>query len=248
MTKLNKLGQHMFLIAIAELAIYSIVKGDMAMTRPRPLPEFAQSLNPALTYIACALLLISVILFYLNRFRSAALLTIVNVVFWLVTTRHVMNLWRDHINGFKSLWLIGGALLILTTIDDHRKYQKYAAWLTLIVVSIFFIDCGIAHFQYPSFVQTLIPSFIPFPLFFTYFAGVCLIAGGVGLLIPRIRNIAAILSGIQIAGWFILLHIPRAFTLGGDEWIGVGESLAVSGICFMLRNAFPSSSVRVEND
>jgi len=234
MTTLNRVGQHMFLIGVAELAIYSIMKGDMAMTRPRPIPEFLQNINPALTYIACALLVISVVLFYLNRFRAAALLTIANVVFWLVTTRHIMNLWRDHINGFKSLWLIGGALLILVTLDDYRKYQKYAAWFTLIIVSIFFIDCGIAHFQFPEFVQTLIPSFIPFPLFFTYFAGVCLIAGGVGLLIPRIRNLAAILSGIQIAGWFILLHIPRAFTFGGDEWIGVGESLAVAGICFML--------------
>jgi uncharacterized membrane protein YphA (DoxX/SURF4 family) len=96
------------------------------------------------------------------------------------------------------------------------------------------VDCGIAHFQYVEFVKGLIPTFIPFPLFFTYFAGVCLILGGVGLLIPFTRIWAALLSGIQIAGWFILLHIPRAFTIGGDEWIGVGESLAVAGICFMI--------------
>ena len=206
------------------------------MTRPRPLPDFLQSVNPTLTYVASALIVISVILFYLNKFRSAALLTIVNVIFWLVTSRHMLNLWRDHINGFKSLWLIGGALLILVTLYDYRKYQKLAFWFTLIIVSVFFIDCGIAHFQFPAFVQSLIPSFIPFPLFFTYFAGVCLIAGGIGLLIPPIRNLAAILSGMQVAGWFILLHIPRAFTIGGDEWIGVGESLAVAGICFMLCN------------
>jgi uncharacterized membrane protein YphA (DoxX/SURF4 family) len=228
----------MFLIGVAELVIYSIIKGDLAMTRPRPLPEFLQSVNPILTYVACALILISVILFYLNRFKSASLLTIANLIFWLVTSRHIMNLWRDHINGFKTLWLIGGALMILITLDAYRKYQKQAVWFTLIVVSIFFIDCGIAHFQYSSFVQTLIPSFIPFPLFFTYFAGVCLIAGGVGLLIPRVQKLAAMLSGIQIAGWFVLLHIPRALTIGGDEWIGVGESLAISGICFMLLSEF----------
>jgi uncharacterized membrane protein YphA (DoxX/SURF4 family) len=235
MTKdLNRVGQHMFLIGIAELAIYSLVKGDLAMTRPRPLPEFLQNVNPAMTYVACALFIISIALFYLNRYRSAALLIIANLVFWLVTTRHVLNLWRDHINGFKSLWLISGALLILVTLDNYHKYQKYVIWINLIILSIFFIDCGVAHFQYPAFVQSLIPSFIPFPLFFTYFAGVCLIAGGVGLLIPRLQTLAAILSGVMIAGWFFLLHIPRALTIGGDEWIGVGESLAVSGICFML--------------
>jgi hypothetical protein len=46
---------------------------------------------------------------------------------------------------------------------------------------------------------------------------------------------AALLSGIMVAGWFVLLHVPRALSMGGDEWIGVGESLAVSGICFMVR-------------
>jgi hypothetical protein len=39
--------QHMYLIAIAELAIYSFVKVDLAMTRPRPLPEFLQGLKIA---------------------------------------------------------------------------------------------------------------------------------------------------------------------------------------------------------
>jgi uncharacterized membrane protein len=107
-------------------------------------------------------------------------------------------------------------------------------WINLIILSLFFIDCGVAHFQFADFVKNLIPVFIPFPLFFTYFAGVCLIAGGIGLLIPPIQKLAALLSGIQIAGWFILLHMPRALTISGDEWIGVGESLAVAGICFML--------------
>jgi uncharacterized membrane protein YphA (DoxX/SURF4 family) len=246
MTNLHKTGQHMFLMGIAELAIYSFVKGDIAMTRPRPLPEFLQGINPAMAYVSGALFLISVFLFYLNRYRSAALFTIVNLVFWLVTTRHIVNLWRDHINAFKSLWFISGALLILVCLDDYRKYQKQVLWFNIIILAVFFVDCGIAHFQYAEFVQTLIPTFFPSPLFFTYFAGVCLVAGGIGLLIPQTKKLAALLSGIQIAGWFILLHIPRALSLGGDEWIGVGESLAVSGICFMIFTELRSSSLKSE--
>ena len=143
-----------------------------------------------------------------------------------MTSRHILNLWRDHINGFKTLWLVGGALLILSSLSDHSKHEKKFIWMNIIILFLFFVDCGVAHFQYADFVKELIPSFIPFPLFFTYFAGVCLIAGGVGLLSPQAQKVAALLSGIQVVGWFILLHIPRAITLGGDEWIGVGESLA----------------------
>ena len=229
-----QIGRHMYLLGLAELAIYGFFKGDIAMTRPRPLPDALQFINPAMAYISGALLLISVAAFYLNKNRPVALLIIANIIFWLVTSRHFLNLWRDHVNGFKSLWLIGGAILILASQPEYRKYQTWLTWLNIIILFLFFVDCGIAHFQYTKFVVMLIPSFIPFPTFFAYFAGVCLISGGVGLLIPKIQKWAALLLGIQIAGWFVLLHVPRALTLGGDEWIGVGESLAVSGICFMI--------------
>ncbi len=226
-------SQHMYLIAIAELAIYSFDKGDIAMTRPRPLPEFLQGLNPVMAYISGSLFLIAVLVFFLKRYQAAALLTIANLIFWLVTSRHMLNLWRDHINGFKTLWLISGALLILTTLGNYQKHQKTVIWLNLIILFVFFVDCGIAHFQYAEFVQGMVPEFIPFPLFFTYFTGATLILGGIGLLIPQTQKVAALLSGIQLFGWFLLLHLPRAVTLQGDEWIGVGESLAVAGICFM---------------
>jgi len=224
----------MYLLGIAELAIYSFVKGDFAMTRPGPLPEILQGINPTMAYVSGALLLISVSAYYLKRYQAAALLTIANLIFWLATSRHLFHQWSDHINGFKTFWLIGGALLILTSLTGYQKYQKKVLWFNLIILFLFFVDCGIAHFRFAEFVQNLIPTFIPFPLFFTYLAAVCLTLGGVGLLIPQTQKYAALLSAIQIAGWFVLLHVPRAFTLGADEWIGVGESLAVSGICLMV--------------
>ncbi|HTE23802.1 hypothetical protein [Flavitalea sp.] len=181
-------SQYMYLVAIAELAIYSFVKTDIAMTRPRPLPEFLQGLNPFMAYISGALFLIAVLALYLERYRAAALLTIANLIFWLVTSRHILNLWRDHINGFKTLWLISGAFLILTTLSNYHKYQKKVIWLNLIILFVFFVDCGVAHFKYAEFVQSLIPEFIPFPLFFTYFTGTTLILGGIGLLILKLKS------------------------------------------------------------
>lgn len=99
---------------------------------------------------------------------------------------------------------------------------------------MFFYLCAVAHFQFAEIVKGLIPAYVPFPTFWTYFAGACLLAAGVGLLVTKTRRLASLLSAIQIAGWFLLLHIPRALQKGSDEWIGVGESLAVSGICFMV--------------
>lgn len=223
----------MYLAGLSELAIYSFVKGAFAMTRPPQVPGFLVAWNPWLAYVGGAILLLGVMQIVSNRFTTAAVAGFVVVIFVGTTVPHVFGLWKDPINGFKSLWLIGGALLMLMPAFDARR-RSQVLYYNIIVLFVFFYLCGVAHFQFPDFVKTLIPGFIPFPLFWTYLAGVCLLAGGIGLLVDRTRRLAALLSGIQIAGWFILLHIPRALTLGGDEWIGVGESLAVAGIAFMV--------------
>lgn len=260
MKPLYQVGKNMYLIGIAELAIYSFFRGDIGMTRP-PFREELQSINPVMAYISGAILLICVVAVYLNKYRNVALLTIASIILGLVAARHILNipvlnlfrdpingfkaLWlSDHINEFKSLWLAGGAFLVLVSSNEYQKHEKKVLLANAIILFLFFVDCGVAHFRFPDFVAMLIPDFIPFHTFFTYLAAVCLIAGGLGLLIPQTRKLAALLSGIQITGWFFLLHIPRALTLGGDEWIGVGESLAVAGICFMLDSIWHHSKVK----
>ncbi|MES2796040.1 MAG: hypothetical protein V4683_08745 [Bacteroidota bacterium] len=234
-----KIGSTMYLLAIAELAIYNFFKGDFAMTRPRPLLESWAGVNPAMAYLSGTLLLIAVILCFSNRHKKLALFTIAGIIFCLATSRHIFNLWRDHINGFKSLWLISGALLFL--LGENPKHKMKIIWLNIVIISLFFVDCGLAHFQYADFVKSLILPYIPIPLFWTYFTGVCLMLGGIGLLIPKIQRNAALLSSLMIGGWFLLLHIPRALTMQGDEWIGVGESLAISGICLAMYGSFQKS-------
>jgi hypothetical protein len=67
-----------------------------------------------------------------------------------------------------------------------------------------------------------------------------LIAGGIGIQIYTLRKIAALLVGIMIAGWFLLLHIPRFFTNINDtgDQMGLCESFAFAGIMFVLYDLF----------
>jgi len=228
----------MYLVGLAELAIYGFFKGDFAMTRPPQSPAFLVGLNPSLAYVSGAFLLICIFLIVINRSKSAAVFSIVITILICATSRHISGLWKDPINGFKTLWLVGGALLMLwPTLDDKRR--KQILFFNIIVLFVFFYLCGVAHFQFADFVKGLIPAYIPFPSFWTYFAGLCMLAAGVGLLVNKTQRMAALLSAIQIAGWFILLHVPRALQIGGDEWIGVGESLAVSGVCLMVYELLP---------
>jgi uncharacterized membrane protein YphA (DoxX/SURF4 family) len=92
------------------------------------------------------------------------------------------------------------------------------------------------HILNGRFSQDLIPDYIPFRLFWAYFCGICLLACGIGILVPGTKKWAALLGGIMILGWFLLLHIPRFLANPGDwsDRLGVCESFAFAGILFVL--------------
>jgi hypothetical protein len=191
MNRLNNFftaGKYMYLAGLAELAIYNFAKGDFAMTRPPALPDWLNAINPVMAYVTGTLLLAAVIAVVFNKFGSSALLTIVAVIFLCATTRHLFKTWKDPVNGFKTFWLIGGSLLILSTLDRYKKYALKILYFNVIILFMFFYHCAVAHLRYGEFVKELIPTFIPFRLFFTYFAAVCLLCAGIGLLTKKFRR------------------------------------------------------------
>lgn len=145
----------------------------------------------------------------------------------------------------KALTFFGGALAIAATLPPvaGRRHEALAKLVNrrseLIILGrlclgVFLLITGAQHFIYTSFVASLIPAWFPGdPVFWTYFAGVALIAGGTGLLLPWTAATAALLSGVMVFSWFWIIHVPRAFVSVSDG-IAVYEALAVSGIAFVV--------------
>ena len=104
--------------------------------------------------------------------------------------------------------------------------------------SITLIVFGIDHFLYAEGVATLVPDWIPFHLFWTYFAGAALIGAGVSIVLRIQVKLVGILAGTMIFTWLLLLHIPRAVIMpelqNGNEITSVFQALAFSGIAFVL--------------
>jgi uncharacterized membrane protein YphA (DoxX/SURF4 family) len=172
-------------------------------------------------------------------------------------------------NTGKALALFGGAFAVAASLPANEggvtgvfariiNSSDGFIYLGRFCLGIFMILAGIQHFIYTQFVATLIPAWIPGHYFWTYFAGVALIAGGAGLIIPRTVRIAAPLTGVMLFLWVLLLHIPRAVAAAGpekrNEWTAVFEALAMSGIAFVLAGSLlkgsadrlPSVNERVE--
>ncbi|MDC3956097.1 DoxX family protein [Polyangium jinanense] len=61
-----------------------------------------------------------------------------------------------------------------------------------VVLALAMIGVGILHFTSPEPFVHIVPAALPAPLALVYVSGVAEIAGGVGLLIPRLRRAAGI--------------------------------------------------------
>jgi hypothetical protein len=65
---------------------------------------------------------------------------------------------------------------------------------------------------------------------------VALIAGGLGIIVPKTRRVAALLTGVMIFLWVVVLHIPRALAdlHNANETTAVFEALAFAGVSFLI--------------
>jgi hypothetical protein len=143
--------------------------------------------------------------------------------------------------AWKILTLSGGCLIVAYTFKKNNIFFQAG----LVAITCFFMWAGIAHFLYSSFVDTLIPDYIPFHRFWTYFCGICLILASIGLWVPKLRRLDARLSAVMIFGWFLLLHIPRFLSHPSEktELMGVVESLMIAALMMIVSVNFSTKEV-----
>ena len=83
------------------------------------------------------------------------------------------------------------------------------------LAAIFFVVAGIGHFVKPELYLKILPLYLPAHELLVFISGVAEVAGGVGLLIPRLRRAAgwgliALLIAIFPANIYMLQH-PELF-------------------------------------
>lgn len=77
-----------------------------------------------------------------------------------------------------------------------------------ILFAVPWIIFGIQHFIYADFVATLVPWFVPLKLFWAYFTGAAMCAAGISLTVNRFARLAAILLGVMLMIFILLIHVP----------------------------------------
>lgn len=75
--------------------------------------------------------------------------------------------------------------------EDHGGWSNRER-IARALCALFFVAAGIGHFVIPSFYLAMMPPWLPAHAFLVQLSGVAEIAGGLGLLIPRVRRVAGI--------------------------------------------------------
>jgi uncharacterized membrane protein len=235
-----RMGLIFFSIATVAFGIQNFIYGDFVMGRA---PSWPEHLSGGIVWaiVSGVLLIFSGITMMVKWKGWVASISVAIILLVWALGRHILMghfHWGTEITQTGKAWtLFGGALAMATLMPDaYSDFQGRMLLIGRFCLAAFMILCGIEHFMFVEFVAQLVPNWIPVKSFWTYFSGVALIAGGIGLLIPVTVRIAAILSGTMIFIWFVILHIPRAMYGQGDgnEWVAVFEALAVSGIALVV--------------
>ena len=257
MNKLATLGRYFFALGVMATGCQQLITAEFVRLVPTlppwlPWPTFwAYAVGAALVILGSAILL--------GRRAPLAAAGLAAMMFLYFLLQRVPEIASNPWAGFmwtnpsKIMALCGGAILIAGT--PFRDDPTELAWarklrpLGPVLMAVFLTICGIQHFVYADFVTTLVPPWMPALRFWTYFTGTALIAGGLGMLVPRTRTWAASLSGLMIFMWVWMLHIPRTVALrSAFEMAGVSEALALSGVALLVAGLDPQRATPGRGD
>jgi uncharacterized membrane protein len=238
-----RIGRLLFALSVVASGIYQLVTAryvNLVPAHPGRLPPPWQPylLGVILVLIGVALLVRRTV--SAAAIALAALLLVLFFGFGLPLALAQASTGYVWVDPLMTLALLGGVSLAAARPEGSpggavdRVFQKATRFVPL-ALGAFLAYCGALHFPYAKYVASLIPPWIPAHMFWTYFAAVALIAGGIGLLVPKTARLAATLSGIMLFSWFFLVHIPLAINTHTVSEVSRGfQALSDSAVAFML--------------
>jgi uncharacterized membrane protein len=245
------LGRRMFAVAFIAFGLLQFLYADFVPGRP---PAWPAQLDGGWiwAYATGAIFVVAGAAILVDRFQLHAAFTIALLVFAWALTRNLPIALAD--GSFGGAWtrlgkavaLTGGALAVAASVRQADRRSITALTVAgRIAFGSFLIASGVQHFLFTDAAATLVPTWIPAARFWTHFAGVALIAGGIGLIVPRTTRIAGLSLTLMLFAWVCILHVPRALAAAPaaqrNEWTAVFEALAFGAIALVLGSYRPKT-------
>lgn len=234
------LGRLLVGAALLAFGVENVLFGRYIVARHAPWPA-----DPSAQFlVACvtaAVLLASGAAFLTGRFvRLAGVASAALILGWALVLHLPVAIagaaWGGAWTSMLKAVTLASGVFAVAVADGRPMGPVLSALRTLAPfgAAAFFLLGGIQHFLFTTFVATLMPPFIPGAIFWTRFAGLALIAAGLGFALPSVRPVAARLTAVMVFSWVFLVHLPLVVNVGRAEWMGVVEAVCISGVCLAL--------------
>jgi uncharacterized membrane protein len=241
------LGRLFFAIAMIASGVLQVVRHDFV----RLVPKLPAWISPSTVWaiVSGAVLVCVGAAVWAEKWRRVAAV-IVGLLLFAVLLLYLPGVLANPGKGYmwtnplKTLALLGGAWLLASRVETAPgatgvkwgATSKRGRLLAAVLLGAFLVVGGVQHFVYADFVEQLVPAWMPGRRSWVFVTGVALVAGGVGVVIPRTMRAAAPLVALMIFLWVLLLHIPRALAMWPDagEIAGIFEALAISGTALLV--------------
>jgi uncharacterized membrane protein len=212
-----RIGRLLFALSVVASGIYQLVTGRFVNL----VPVNPAHVQPWQAYVLGVILVLIGMGLLVRRTVTAAAIALAILLLVLffgfslrvaIANASMGYVWVDPL---MILAILSGVSLVVVPRDGSsgssvdRVFKKVSRFVPL-ALGAFMAYCGALHFPYAKYVAGLIPPWIPGHMFWTYFAAIALIAGGIGVLVPQTARLAGTLSGIMLISWFFLVHIPLA--------------------------------------
>jgi uncharacterized membrane protein len=251
MGRLSGVGRIFYGIALAGIGIQTVYYKDFPYIIIPPHHSWILGLSVIAYFSGVMLILAGASIIFEKKTRQISLLLggvlLLIFCFYFIPYQLLVSsnymIFGDWENAAKELTLASGAFVIAGCSSEKNEnfylgvLNKLAPFGALLF-SITIISYGVDHFLYAKEAADYVPSWVPYHLFWIYFAGIALLGSGIAIILKiKIRLIATLL-GTMIFIWFIILHIPYVISSSSSNRAGETASaflaLAYSGIAFVI--------------
>lgn len=251
MNKVLQSGKYFFALAMAGFAIIQFV----TLSLPSEfMPLLANMpVKAALAIVTGLLLLASSVSIITNKMAKKGALLIGILFFIFLLYPHLPKLLSNVYNP--SEWVsfletlcfsCGGFILASQLPADSSITLKWENIISKVSIAGRYMFAaailifGIQHIMYEKFIVTLIPSWIPAKMFWSYIVKAAFILTAVSVAIRIQSRLALTLLGVMFLLWVLILHGPRVIANPKiePEWTSFFVAMAMSGICFLLASTY----------
>jgi uncharacterized membrane protein len=226
--RISGFGHALFGIAVAGLAILSLVYGNFAPLL-EPFPAMFPWREVWAYGLGAILLAASAGLFFTRTALVSAIIVGAYGSIWIAARVRAalpeplsIGSWYG---VFEALGPLLGAWILYALLRRQHAAPAVTAMTgdrTLHVARVLFgaacVEFGAAHFAYASYTASMVPAWLPGPTGFTYLTGAFQVAAGLGLLVGILPRLAATLEAVMLCLFGVLVWLPSFFAKPVPKW------------------------------